>query len=217
LLNTDDPLLEPVPYAPGGTTIWNDSWRHIYEHFGRAILAYARQRGLNDHSADDVLQEVMTTVIRSQHGQEAGFDRSAGSFQGWLWGVIRNRVRSVRRKDRREEASSPVKTRGADGETRVALPEVPQPPPDFEGREDDHWQRALLAAALGKVEQRVTAENFAIYTALLQEKATVEELGRRFGKDPNAIYAVKHRCEKILVSEARAIRRAWETLRQLKS
>jgi RNA polymerase sigma factor (sigma-70 family) len=208
--NTDDPLLEPVPYAPGATTLWNDSWRRIYGHFGHAILAYARQRGLNDHSAEDVLQEVMTTVIRSQHGQAAAYDRGAGSFQAWLWGVIRNRVHSVRRKDHREEAVSPVKTRDVNGETRMPLPEVPQAPPDFEEREDEQWQRALLTAALRKVQERVTGESFAIYTALLWEKATVEELARRHGKESNAIYAVKHRCEQILMSEVRALRQAWE-------
>jgi RNA polymerase sigma factor (sigma-70 family) len=216
-LNAEDPLLEPVRYAPGSTTIWNNSWRNIYDHFKHAILAYARQSGLNDHSAEDVLQEVMTTVIRSQHGQEAAYDRGAGSFQAWLWGVIRNRVRSQRRKDHREAVFSPVKTTGADGETRLSLPELPQAPPDFEGMEEDQWQRALLAAALRKVQERVTGENFAIYTALLEDKAGVEELARRHGKEPNAIYAVKHRCEKILVSEARVLRQAWEGLRQIES
>jgi RNA polymerase sigma factor (sigma-70 family) len=216
-VNASDPLLEPVRYEPGATTIWNDSWRNIYTRFGPAILAYARQSGLNDHSAEDVLQEVMTTIIRSQHGQEAGYDRCGGSFQAWLWGVIRNRIRSVRRKDHREAAQSPIKTTGTNDETRLALPEVPLSPPDFEGREQEQWQRSLLAAALRKMQERVTGENFAIYTALLEEKATVEELGCRHGKEPNAIYAVKHRCEKILMSEARAIREAWEVLRQTKS
>jgi len=92
----------------------------------------------------------------------------------------------------------------------MPLPEVPQAPPDFEEREDGQWQHALLTAALRKVQERVTRENFAIYTALLWEKATVEELGRRHGKEPNAIYAVKHRCEKTLASEVRALRQAWK-------
>jgi RNA polymerase sigma factor (sigma-70 family) len=217
LLNEGDPLLEPAPYAPGATTMWNDSWRHIYAHFNHAILAYARQSGLNEHSAEDVLQEVMTTVIRSQHGREAGYDRGAGSFQSWLWGVIRNRVRSVRRKDRRETVLPPVETGGADQETRLPLREMPQTPPILEGREEDQWQHALLTAALRKMRERVSSGNFAIYTALLEEKATVEELARRHGKKPNAIYAVKHRCEKILLSEAGALRQVWEGLRQIKS
>jgi len=197
--------------------MWNDSWRNIYAHFSHAILAYARQSGLNDHSAEDVLQEVMTTVIRSQHGQEARYDRGAGTFQAWLWGVIRNRVRSVRRKDCREAVLPPAPTTGTEEETRLTARHLPQTPPDFEGREEDQWQRALLAAALRKVQERVSRENFAIYTALLEEKATVEELGRRHGKEPNAIYAVKHRCEKFVLSEARAMRQAWEGLRQIKS
>jgi RNA polymerase sigma factor (sigma-70 family) len=217
LVNAENPLLEPARYMPGATTIWNDSWRNIYQHFNQAVLAYARQSGLNDHSAEDVLQEVMTTVIRSQHGQEAGYDRAAGSFQSWLWGVIRNRVRSVRRKDQREEAFSPVASSGGEEETRPPFPGAPQTLPDFEDREDAQWQRALLAVALQKVQERVTAENFAIYTALLEEKATVKDLARLHGKEPNAIYAVKHRCEEILLTEARIIRQAWEELRPGKS
>jgi RNA polymerase sigma factor (sigma-70 family) len=213
-LDADNQPLEPALYTPGATTIWNNSWRQIYDHFANAILAYARRRGLNDHSAEDVLQEVMTTLIRCQYGQAAGYDRNAGSFQAWLWAVIRNRVHEVRRKGGKEIPLSPI--RAIDSETGAGdgLPEVPLPPPDFEQMEEDEWQRALLAAALRKTQERVEPDNFAIYTALLEEKATPAELSQRFGKEPNAIYAVKHRCDKILVDEARLIRKAWEQLHQ---
>lgn len=214
-MNPNATSLEPVAYSPGNTTIWNVSWRRIYDHFANAILAYACRRGLNEHSAQDVLQEVMATLIRCQHRQEAGYDRKGGAFQAWLWGVIKNRVRSVRRKDGKEEPQSPLPQTGADEEYQPALPEVPQPPPDFEQMEEDEWQRALLAAALRKVQERVTPENFAIYTALLEEQPRPEELGRTYGKAPNAIYAVKHRCEKMVITEAKAICEAWAALRQL--
>jgi FHA domain-containing protein len=124
--------------------------------------------------------EVMMTLIRSQHGQESGYDLRAGSFQGWLWGVIRNRVRSVRRKDQKELAASPVAGPDTEVTDPKGLREVPQPLADFEQRERDQWQRALLATALRKVQERVTPDNFAIYTALLEEKATPEELGRNY-------------------------------------
>src|SRR6185369_6606256 len=97
----------------------------------QAILAYAKRSGLNDHSAEDALQEVMTTLIRCQHGQEPTWDRRAGSFQAWLWGVIRNRVRSVRRKDGKEPAMSPLQSHETSAQSRGTLPEVVQPPPDF--------------------------------------------------------------------------------------
>jgi RNA polymerase sigma factor (sigma-70 family) len=175
--------------------MWNDSWRAIYDRFGEAILAYARRGGLNEHSAQDVLQEVMTTLIRCQHGQAAGYNPAGGSFQGWLWTVIRNRVHSVRRKDRKEEA------------------DVPEAAPDFARREESEWQRALLAAAMQKVRERVNPKNFAIYTALLEENAGPEKLAASHGMKANAIYALKHRCEEMLLCEARALRESWDQLR----
>jgi len=209
--SSSDPVLEPLPYTPGATTIWNHSWRQIYDQFANAILAYARRRGLNDHSAQDVLQEVMVTLIRCQHQPESAYNPAVGTFQSWLWGIIRNRVRSVRRKDGKETALSPIAP--TDSNDEPSLPEIPQPPPDFAQTEEDQWQQALFAAALRKVQARVAPENFTIYAALLQNEATVEELSKAHGKKPNAIYAVKHRCEEIFLVEARAIRTAWEQLR----
>ena len=200
---------EPAPYKPGATTSWNQSWRQLYDHFANAIVAYARRSGLNDHSAQDVLQEVMMTLIRCQQGQ-AGFDSRAGTFQSWLWGIIRNRVRSVRRKDHKEEV---LPSSGLDPEeSSPSLPEPSQPPCDFGQKEEDQWQQALLAAALQKVQARVSPENFEIYVSLLEERATVERLAADYGKKPNAIYAVKHRCEEIFRVEARSLRSAWAQL-----
>lgn len=202
--------LEPLDYAPGRTTAWNNSWRDIYEQFGAAIVAFARRQGLNEHSAEDVLQEVMTTLIRCQHGQATGYDRAGGNFQAWLWGVIRNRVRSVRRKDDKEEAASPLPEDGTTA--RPALPEVLQSPEDFGQREAEQWQKALLTGALEKVRARVNADNFAIYSALLWEEALPEDLARKHEKETNNIYAIKHRCDKMLIAEAQRLRQNWEQL-----
>jgi RNA polymerase sigma factor (sigma-70 family) len=209
---TNSRTLGPVAYAPGRTTAWNASWRQVYDQFGPAIIAYARRQGLNEHSAEDVLQEVMTTLIRCRCGQGAGYDPKIGPFQAWLWGVIRNRVRSVRRKDEKEDTVSPIPAADAEEGTERALPDVLQTPQDFAARDDEEWQSALLAAAMWRLQQRVTSENFAIYTALLEETATPEELGLKYGKLPNAIYAVKHRCEKILLRGAREAHRNWMQL-----
>jgi len=204
--------MEPSPYTPGATTVWNNSWRQIYDQFGTAILAYARRRGLNDHSAHDVLQEVMVAVIRCQLQAESAYDPTAGAFQAWLWGIIRNRVRSIRRADGRQDIRSPLAPSDAAGDLEPALPELSQPPADLADTEEEHWRRALIAAALHKVQARATAKNFAIYAALLGERATVKELSATYRKKPNAIYAIKHRYDAIFLVEARAIRTAWENM-----
>ena len=195
-------------------TSWNNTWRRIYDQFGQAILAYARRGGLNAHSAEDVLQEVMITLIRSQHHLAQGYNPRLGSFQAWLWGVIRNRVRSVRRQDQKQMPASDPARPGSEP-TGLRLPNEPAASDDFEHAEEAHWQRALLAAAMRRMQQRVTSRNFTIYQALLQEKSNARELAARYRLEPNAIYAIKHRCEEILLSEACALRQAWERLAHL--
>jgi RNA polymerase sigma factor (sigma-70 family) len=203
--------IEPVSYAPGATSPRKESWRGIYERFADAILAYSRRCGLDEHSAEAVLQEVITTVIRCQHDQMAGRDPPVGDFQAWLWGVIRNRVRSVRRKDEKEEMASPTD----EGDSKQAggpLPEVTEVPPNLAMREEAEWQRALMSAAFRRMQQRVTPENFVIYTALLRQEQAPEQLARTYGKDSDAISAAKHRCETILLAESEALKAAWKGL-----
>jgi RNA polymerase sigma factor (sigma-70 family) len=201
----------PAPYVPGSTTNWNNSWREIYEQFGPAILAYARRGGLNAHSAEDVLQEVMTTVIRCQHQLAAGYIPRLGSFQAWFWGVIRNRVRSVRREDQKQTPATEAAAPGSEPH-RLEPRNEPAASDEVASAEEAQWQHSLLAAAMRRMQQRVTARNFTIYQALLQEKSTARELALHYKLEPNAIYAIKHRCEETLLSEARALLQAWERL-----
>ena len=207
---------EPAAYLPGATTIWQDSWRRMFDCFGGMIIAFARREGLNEHSAEDVLQEVMTTLIQCQHGQATGYDPRAGTFQAWLKGVIHNRIRSIRRKDRKEQPVSSLPdpdTQPGAGSGPSGGAEIAQPPPEFERMDEERWQRAILVAALERVRARVNPENFAIYTALLEE-VPAEVLARKHGKEVNNIYAIKHRCEGFMVAEGQALRTAWEQLRQ---
>ena len=146
------------------------------------------------------------TAVRSQNRLQGGYDPKAGCFQAWLWGVVRNRVRSMWRKQNKEQVLSPVEQTDSEGEGTAVLRDLPQPPADFEGMEEQELQRALLSAAMQKLQERVTPKNFAIYRALLDERSTPEELSLAYGMQTNAIYAVKHRCENMLLRAARALR-----------
>jgi RNA polymerase sigma factor (sigma-70 family) len=209
----NDSVQEPVPYVPGQTTVWNKSWRDLYDKLGDVILMYARQGGLNDHSAQDVLQEVMVTVLRAQKGEVAGHNPAKGSFRMWLKGVVHNRIRSLRRKEQKEKPLPPHNDfdSAEDGPT---LPEIPQLPTDFEEMDEEQWQRAILGTALQRVRERVQPGNFAVYMALLEEKASPAELAATYGKTVNNIYRIKNSCQTMLSTEAKAIREVWGLLHQ---
>lgn len=204
---------EALAYKTGHTKTWNETWRQLYDQFGGAIMAYARRRGLDESSAQDVLQEVMATVIRSQNGEAKGYDQKGGVFQAWLWGVIRHRLLEAFRRAHKTPPFEPEQN--ADGEeagNRGQLGAVL--PPDYTEKEEEEWQRAILDAAMESVRARVGPQTFAIFTALLNETASHDELAKETGNTRNNIDAIKHRCKNMVIKEARKIRGEWELLRQ---
>ena len=207
------PITEPALYIPGHTRTWNDSWQRLYSSWNEVIVAFSLRQGLNQQSAQNVCQETMITLLRSQHGQTAGYDSRQGSFQAWLWGVVRNRVKTERRRHTKEILIAPVQeTCDGDGGDIDRRPVLSEPPADFARAESEQEREAVWVAALQRVRQRVRPENFEVYAALLDESVEPEALARKYGKTINNIYAIKHRCDDLLLKEARSIRKQQEDI-----
>jgi DNA-directed RNA polymerase specialized sigma24 family protein len=147
----------------------------------------------------------MITLLRSRHGQTAGYDSRQGSFESWFWGVIRNRVKAERRRHNKEILIAPVQAT-RDGDYLEGPPVPSQQSEDCAEIEIEQERHALWVAALQRVRQRVKPENFEIYAALLEQSSAPEALARQHGKTVNNIYAIKHRCDDLLLKEARLIR-----------
>jgi DNA-directed RNA polymerase specialized sigma24 family protein len=147
----------------------------------------------------------MITLLRSHHVQTAGYDSRQGSFESWFWGVVRNRVKAERRRHNKEILIAPVQST-RDGNSIEASPVTTQEPVDCGEVEFEQERHAVWVAALQRVRQRVKRENFEIYVALLEQSSTPEALARRYGKTVNNVYAIKHRCDNLLLKEARSIR-----------
>jgi len=221
--NLENPNLEPVAYEAGKTTLWNQSWRDVYDKFGDAIRARARREGLNEHSQDDVVQEVMSSLIQVQLGQQPGHDPGKTTFQKWFWGVIHNRIRSVRRKDRKLVLPEPVGVSPTAEQNQPKSPEIEVPPPNFAQMEEDKWRQALLAAAMRRVQKRVSAKNFDIFTRLINKTATPDQLAKEncppgcdaagLIKARNAVDQANDRCKRMVQEEARGLQQAWKDIR----
>lgn len=199
-------VAQPVPYVQGHTRTWNDSWQRLYAGWNDVIIAFCLRQGLNHQSAQNVFQESMITLLRSYQGQAAGYDSRQGSFQPWLWGVVRNRVKSERRRHNKEILVAPVQETRDGGQCDLHA-DLAEPAVDFAGAETGQERQALWVAALQRVRQRVKPENFEIYAALLEQSSPPEALARKYRKTVNNIYAIKHRCDELLTREACAIRK----------
>src|SRR5690349_13735023 len=67
-----------------------DAWREFVQLYGPVVYRFARNRGLQDADAADLMQDVLRSVARNAHRME--YDPSRGTFRGWLYTVTRNKI-----------------------------------------------------------------------------------------------------------------------------
>jgi RNA polymerase sigma-70 factor (ECF subfamily) len=77
-----------------------DAFDALYRRYSRRLFSYILRLVRDDALAEDLLQEVLLTVLRDR-----SFDLSSGRFGGWLFTVARNRCTSELRKHPHRDAA----------------------------------------------------------------------------------------------------------------
>src|SRR5215469_11661133 len=104
------------------------AWCQFVDIYAPLVYGFARKRGLQSADAADLTQEVLRAVAGAAGRLE--YDPGRGSFRGWLFTVVRNRLRNFLASRRKPGRS------GADGAERL-LAEWPAPEAD----ESALWER----------------------------------------------------------------------------
>jgi len=165
------------------------AWEEFFQRYGRLIYAAARSRGCREHTAEEIVQEVMLTVF--QQRDVFRYDPGRGRFRDWLRSVVRNAVAEHRR-----APSQRVRARGGDGQDR--FPE----PCDDDAAPDQAWEAAfeesLLAALLDVVRREVTPETYQAFELTTLEELSGSQVARLTGLSRNAVYLARKRVLKRL-------------------
>lgn len=97
----------------------------LARHYGPRLKAWLKYRGEQDHTAEDIVQDVMVTVWM----KASMFDPARGSFSTWAYRLARNRwIDQKRRNSRAEPTDISEMSRLADGS-------VPGADADYEQQE----------------------------------------------------------------------------------
>ena len=72
------------------------AWDEFWTRYWRAVFNFAKCRGCSEHTAEEVVQDVMLSVFEKRHVFR--YDPSKGRFRDWLGGVVRNLVSKRRAK-----------------------------------------------------------------------------------------------------------------------
>jgi RNA polymerase sigma-70 factor (ECF subfamily) len=159
------------------------AWEEFFQRYGRAIYALARSRGCSEHTAEEVVQEVMLAIFEQHEAFE--YDPSRGRFRDWLAAVVRNVVAT-----RRRRPSERVRGEGGDREMGIE-PEAADASPDA-GLEVA-FERAMLAVLLAVVRQEVAPETYQAFELSVLHELPAREAAEITGLSRNAVYLARRR------------------------
>jgi RNA polymerase sigma factor (sigma-70 family) len=155
---------------------WDDFFRRYWPY----IFSIARRRGCTEHTAEEVVQDVMLAIFE----KKAVFrhDPARGRFRDWLGGVVRNKV-TLRRRSPAERCRAP----GGDD----ALPEIESHDAEPDAELEAAFDQATLAFLLDMVRSEVHPRTYQAFEAFTLGGCSGAEAARLTGLTPNAVYQAR--------------------------
>jgi RNA polymerase sigma-70 factor (ECF subfamily) len=154
------------------------AWSEFFEVYEPLLLAYIRSKGLQEHDARDVIQEIFTKLHRVL--PEFELDRARGRFRTWLWQVTRNAIadwaRSRKRQSREEEAFRERLATQADATDQE---------PDAEWSES--YRKRVLEVVLLRVRGRSQANTWACFEQHVLRGRPSAAVAAELGLTANAV------------------------------
>jgi RNA polymerase sigma factor (sigma-70 family) len=173
-----------------------DAWREFVQLYGPVVYRFARNRGLQDADAADLMQDVLRSVARNAHRME--YNPARGTFRGWLYTVTRNKIYNFLSSQR----NRPRGTGDADAQERLdATPARDEEGPDADWEKE--YQRRLSARAMERVKHEFQPATWQAFWQTAVEGTPAAEVGTGLKMTPGAVYGAKSRVLARLREEVR--------------
>jgi RNA polymerase sigma-70 factor, ECF subfamily len=170
------------------------AWDEFAEVYSPVIYRTARRMGLQSADADEVVQEVLSSIASSVAKWIQRDDQ--GPFRAWLFRIARNTTIDflTRRKHRA----------WAEGGDAARLAELPLQS-DASSHFDLEYRRGIFSRASEHVRARVTESTWQSFyrTSVLQE--SIEFVARELGVSVGSVYISRSRVMKQLQSHVKSI------------
>jgi RNA polymerase sigma factor (sigma-70 family) len=186
---------------------WNDRkrWQQFFDSYWRLIHRAARNAGLTESEAQEVVQETLITVAKKI--DRLKYDPALGSFKGWLLNITRWRIADQFRKRKRAGEQS-AKT-GRDERETVTIERIADPAGfDLDAAWDEEWRSNLLQAATARVKKKVSAKQYQIFDCYVLKQWPVRKVAKELRVSVAQVYLAKHRLSALLKREVTKVERA---------
>lgn len=176
-----------------------EAWREFVHLYGPVVYRFARNRGLQDADAADLMQDVLRSVARNAHRME--YDPKRGTFRGWLYTVTRNKIYNFLSAQRNRPRGS------GDADANERLDATPARDdgtgPDAEWEKE--YQRRLSARAMERVKNEFQPATWQAFWETAVEGKGAAEVGAGLNMTAGAVYVAKSRVLARLRDEVRKL------------
>ena len=183
---------------------WQDqaSWQEFFDTYWKLIYGVARQAGMTDAEAQDVVQETIFSVAR--HMPTFKYDPAIGSFKAWLLNMTRWRILGQLRKRGPPGFHRPAQGDTATG-TRTIDDLVDPASQNLDEVWEKEWQKALFDAALAKVRRHIDPQKYQLFDFYVNQEWAAEKVAQTFGVPIEHVYMAKHRVTESIKEEVRRL------------
>jgi RNA polymerase sigma-70 factor (ECF subfamily) len=189
--DTSASLLQRLQAQPDGP-----SWQQLVELYQPLLYAWLRRHALQTSDADDIVQDVLATLVREL--PQFHYDSSRGCFRGWLRTILVNRLRGFWRK-RQNQALA--------GNSDVAelLDQLEDPHSDLSRRFDVEHDRFIAGRLLERLQPDFEEKTWQAFQRVVFEGKPPRTVAAELGVTVNAVFVAKSRVLQRLRQEMRGL------------
>jgi RNA polymerase sigma-70 factor (ECF subfamily) len=180
LNDTPISLLERLRLGPNSA-----AWGRLVELYTPLVRGWLHRYGIQSADADDLLQDVLATLLREL--PQFRHDLRRGAFRRWLRNVVINRLRAFWRA-RKSVLQSPDQ---ADPES--VLDRLEDPHSDLSRRWDEEHDRHVVRRLLELLEPEFEPSTWQAFRLFALEGLATQEVAARLNLSINAVRIAKHR------------------------
>jgi RNA polymerase sigma factor (sigma-70 family) len=183
------------------------AWDEFFACYWPTIYGFARHRGCSEHTAEEIVQEVMLKVFQQRDVYQ--YDPSRGRFRDWLGTVVRNNVAEHRRRP-----ANRIQGRG--GDSNGGRIDTPDSQSDATAAWETAFENNLLLALLDSVRREISARTYLAFELVGLEGLSGGAAARLTGLSRNAVYKAHKRVLERLVELGAPYRQEGRLVRQIK-
>ena len=178
------------------------SWNRFFETYWKLIYGVARQAGLTEVEAQDVLQETMVSVMK--HIPTFKYDPAIGTFKAWLLNITRWRILDQLRK-RMPVSHKRSKDESATTVTSTLEKMIDPNSEDLDAAWNKDWERTLFEGARASVKNLSDPQKYQLFDFYMSKEWPAEKVAATFGVSVEQVYLAKHRILEMIRQEVKRL------------